>query len=76
MTVSIKQTLHTKPMSYNNEIPDVDSNNNKSNDMNKNRIIIVVVFIVILSHLMFCSIWPITGKFLLPDNTEHPLRVN
>lgn len=28
-TVSIKQTPHTKPMIYNNEIPDVDSNNNK-----------------------------------------------
>lgn len=56
MTVSIKQTPHTKPMSYNNEIPDVDSNNNNSNDMNKNRIIIVVVVVVILSHLMFSSI--------------------
>lgn len=56
MTVSIKQTPHTKPMSYNNEIPDVDSDDNKSNDMNKNRIIIVAVVIVILNHLMFSSI--------------------
>lgn len=47
--VSIKQTLHTKPMVYNNEIPVVD-HNKSNNDMNKNRIIVVVITI---SHPVF-----------------------